>query len=173
LIKRIIKADNEVVSDLENESDSDNASDFDLDTSNENDIQKKNIENLICDKNKSNWDSMKINKNLCKLQTSKKNSLASNQSANEEEAMQNNFKSTDLIKLKNTKINQGVLQGLNIFHRKSQEGFVDVWWLFDDGGLTLLLSHLIMQRKNWYKCKLRIFIQTKSEDSEISEEQRK
>ena len=45
------------------------------------------------------------------------------------------FKSTEVIKLKNSKINQGVLQGLNIFHRKHQNGFIDVWWLHDDGGL--------------------------------------
>ena len=44
------------------------------------------------------------------------------------------FKSTEVMMLKNTKINQGVLQGLNVFHRKHQHGFIDVWWLFDDGG---------------------------------------
>lgn len=82
------------------------------------------------------------------------------------------FKSTDLIKLKNTKINAGALQGLNIFHRKRQHGFVDVWWLYDDGGLTILLPYLLKQKKYWEKCKLRIFIQTKSENANISEEQR-
>ena len=46
------------------------------------------------------------------------------------------FKSTEVMKLKNTKINQGVLQGLNIFHHKHQNGFIDVYWLHDDGGKT-------------------------------------
>ena len=83
------------------------------------------------------------------------------------------LKSTDLIKLKNTKINQGVLQGLNMFHRKYQSGFLDVWWVYDDGGLTLLLPYLLSQKKYWAKCKLRIFIQKKSNnDSDVSEEQR-
>lgn len=27
-----------------------------------------------------------------------------------------------------------VKQTINRFHRKKQEGYVDVWWLFDDGG---------------------------------------
>jgi len=76
-----------------------------------------------------------------------------------------------VIKLKNTKINKGILQGLNLFHKKYHNGFVDVWWLFDDGGLTILLPYLLMQRSHWNKCKLRIFIQNNQTKS-ISEEQR-
>jgi hypothetical protein len=83
------------------------------------------------------------------------------------------FKNDELIKLTNTKINQGALQGLNIFHRKYQTGFVDVWWLYDDGGLTILLPYLLMKRKYWQKCKLRIFIQTKNTNTNICEEQRR
>jgi hypothetical protein len=82
------------------------------------------------------------------------------------------LKSDELLRLKNTKINQGALQGLNIFHRKYQSGFIDVWWLYDDGGLTILLPYLLMKRKCWRKCKLRIFIQTKNPKTNISEEQR-
>lgn len=26
------------------------------------------------------------------------------------------------------------LQAVNQFHRKQKKGFIDVWWLFDDGG---------------------------------------
>ena len=82
------------------------------------------------------------------------------------------FKSTDLIKLKNTKINAGALQGLNMFHRKHQRGFVDVWWIYDDGGLTILLPYLLKQKKYWKQCKLRIFFQAKSANPDLSEEQR-
>jgi len=28
-------------------------------------------------------------------------------------------------------------------------GFVDVWWLHDDGGLTLLLSHLLREHNTY------------------------
>jgi hypothetical protein len=84
----------------------------------------------------------------------------------------NHFKSTELIKLKNTKINQGALQSLNIFYRKYQTGFVDVWWMYDDGGLSILLPHLLARKKYWKKCKLRIFIQSKTRNSDVTEEQR-
>ena len=82
-----------------------------------------------------------------------------------------NYKKNQVIKLTNTKINRGILQGLNLFHKKNHNGFVDVWWLFDDGGLTILLPYLLMQRSHWKKCKLRIFIQN-NQTKCISEEQR-
>jgi hypothetical protein len=61
-----------------------------------------------------------------------------------------------------------------MFHRKYQSGYLDVWWVYDDGGLTLLLPYLLLQKKYWAKCKLRIFIQKKNNnnDSDMSEEQR-
>lgn len=83
------------------------------------------------------------------------------------------FKSTELIRLKNTKINQGVLQGVNMFHKAHKNGFVDVWWMNDNGGLSLLLPYLLTKRKYWQKCKLRIFMQTKSSETDLTEEQRK
>jgi solute carrier family 12 sodium/potassium/chloride transporter 2 len=48
---------------------------------------------------------------------------------------------------------------------------VDVWGLFDDGGLNILMPYLLMQRSHWNKCKLRLFIQNNQTKS-ISEEQR-
>jgi hypothetical protein len=35
-------------------------------------------------------------------------------------------------------------------------GTIDVWWLWDDGGLTLLLPHLLRLHKHWAKCKIRV-----------------
>lgn len=153
-------------------------------------IKMRNIEKLIQKKNKSNWNSINKDKNnnMSKITENndnnvknsnnitreKKHSIGSINFQTNPEIFINGVapKSTDLIKLKNTKINQGLLQGLNKFYRKEQKGFVDVWWLYDDGGLTLLLPYLLLQRKHWNKCKLRIFIQTKNSDSEISQEQR-
>ena len=37
------------------------------------------------------------------------------------------------------------------------QGTIDVWWLFDDGGLTLLLPHILSTRNKWSDCSLRIF----------------
>ncbi|XP_075904810.1 solute carrier family 12 member 1 [Nelusetta ayraudi] len=44
------------------------------------------------------------------------------------------------------------------FKRKQPKGTLDVWWMFDDGGLTLLLPYILTTRKKWKDCKLRIFI---------------
>nr|XP_057942768.1 solute carrier family 12 member 3 isoform X2 [Doryrhamphus excisus] len=44
------------------------------------------------------------------------------------------------------------------FGRKQGEKTIDVYWLSDDGGLTLLLPYLLTRRKRWAKCKLRVFV---------------
>ena len=41
--------------------------------------------------------------------------------------------------------------------REKHSGFIDVWWLYDDGGLTLLLPYIIETRKIYVGCKLRVF----------------
>ncbi|CAH1967079.1 unnamed protein product [Acanthoscelides obtectus] len=45
------------------------------------------------------------------------------------------------------------------FFQKKQRrnGTIDVWWLYDDGGLTLLLPYIVSTRRNWSSCKLRVF----------------
>ncbi|XP_073977668.1 sodium chloride cotransporter 69 [Rhodnius prolixus] len=54
---------------------------------------------------------------------------------------------------------------LNQFQRKQKKGIIDVWWLYDDGGLTLLLPYIISTRRNWSECKLRVFtLANKKED---------
>uniref|UniRef100_A0A674ATV5 Solute carrier family 12 member 3 n=1 Tax=Salmo trutta TaxID=8032 RepID=A0A674ATV5_SALTR len=44
------------------------------------------------------------------------------------------------------------------FQRKQGKGTIDVWWMFDDGGLTLLLPYILTTRKKFKDCKMRIFI---------------
>lgn len=39
---------------------------------------------------------------------------------------------------------------------KDRKGYIDVWWLYDDGGLTILLPHLLSLSSHWRGCKLRI-----------------
>jgi amino acid transporter len=49
-----------------------------------------------------------------------------------------------------------------------QEGFIDVWWIVHDGGLLLLLAHLLQQHKIWRKCKLRVHtVAEKLDNSEV------
>ncbi|XP_075064081.1 solute carrier family 12 member 1 [Mixophyes fleayi] len=54
--------------------------------------------------------------------------------------------------------NQKLVEASEQFKKKQGKGTVDVWWLFDDGGLTLLIPHLLTLKKKWKDCKLRIFI---------------
>ncbi|XP_067289782.1 solute carrier family 12 member 2 isoform X2 [Pseudorasbora parva] len=53
---------------------------------------------------------------------------------------------------------QRLLDASQQFQQKQGKGTVDVWWLFDDGGLTLLIPYLIANKKKWKDCKIRVFI---------------
>ncbi|XP_055010456.1 solute carrier family 12 member 1 isoform X2 [Boleophthalmus pectinirostris] len=55
-------------------------------------------------------------------------------------------------------MNEKLVQASNLFKKKQPKGTIDVWWLFDDGGLTLLLPYILTTRKKWKDSKLRIFI---------------
>ncbi|XP_072551679.1 solute carrier family 12 member 1 [Salminus brasiliensis] len=55
------------------------------------------------------------------------------------------------------KMNQRLVEASSQFKKKQGKGTIDVWWLFDDGGLTLLLPYILTTRKKWRDCKLRIF----------------
>ncbi|VDK79296.1 unnamed protein product [Litomosoides sigmodontis] len=44
------------------------------------------------------------------------------------------------------------------FHRKIKGAVIDVWWLYDDGGLTLLIPHLLTLPKSYLEnARLRVF----------------
>lgn len=60
-----------------------------------------------------------------------------------------------------------IVSCITAFRRKQRRGLIDVWWLYDDGGLTLLLPHIIHARSNWSSCRLRVFcVATDQEDLE-------
>ncbi|CAG0912314.1 unnamed protein product [Notodromas monacha] len=50
-----------------------------------------------------------------------------------------------------------VLSNVTRFQQKHPKGFIDVYWLYDDGGLTILLPYIIQRRQAFRNCKLRIF----------------
>jgi len=52
----------------------------------------------------------------------------------------------------------------NSFKYKQKKGNIDVWWLYEDGGLSLLIPYILKNNKLWRGCKLRIF--TVSDDSQ-------
>ncbi|XP_055636768.1 bumetanide-sensitive sodium-(potassium)-chloride cotransporter-like isoform X2 [Toxorhynchites rutilus septentrionalis] len=53
-----------------------------------------------------------------------------------------------------------ILDRLGIFQRKQPKGTIDVWWLYDDGGLTMLVPYIISMRSKWSRCKIRVFALT-------------
>lgn len=59
----------------------------------------------------------------------------------------------------------------SFFLSKQKKGYIDVWWLYDDGGLTLLLPYIIRTQSQWKDCKLRVFALV-NKKSELDAEQR-
>ncbi|OXA61539.1 Bumetanide-sensitive sodium-(potassium)-chloride cotransporter, partial [Folsomia candida] len=55
------------------------------------------------------------------------------------------------------KIPRDIMESITRFRKQRKDGVIDVWWLYDDGGLTLLLPHIINTRPNFASCKLRVF----------------
>uniref|UniRef100_A0A8C5BLW3 Solute carrier family 12 member 2 n=1 Tax=Gadus morhua TaxID=8049 RepID=A0A8C5BLW3_GADMO len=53
---------------------------------------------------------------------------------------------------------QRLLDTSQQFRKKQGKGTIDVWWLFDDGGLTLLIPYLLTNKKKWGDCRIRVFI---------------
>lgn len=68
-------------------------------------------------------------------------------------------------------IAKDILNAVTKFQRKQKKGTIDVWWLYDDGGLTLLLPYIISTRRNWSNSKLRVFALA-NRNSELEYEQR-
>ena len=54
---------------------------------------------------------------------------------------------------------------------KKHVGYIDVWWLYDDGGLTLLIPYILTMRKQYAECALRIF--ALAQDANNKEEETK
>uniref|UniRef100_A0A667WQJ1 Solute carrier family 12 member 10, tandem duplicate 1 n=1 Tax=Myripristis murdjan TaxID=586833 RepID=A0A667WQJ1_9TELE len=57
-----------------------------------------------------------------------------------------------------------------VFQNDQGKKTIDVYWIADDGGLTLLVPYLLTRRKRWRQCKVRVFI---SGDEHSMEEGRK
>merc|ERR1712018_54002 len=50
-----------------------------------------------------------------------------------------------------------VVENITQFQAKKRNGNIDVWWLYDDGGLTLLLPYILTTRAQFAECSLRVF----------------
>uniref|UniRef100_A0A3Q4NAC3 Solute carrier family 12 member 1 n=1 Tax=Neolamprologus brichardi TaxID=32507 RepID=A0A3Q4NAC3_NEOBR len=69
------------------------------------------------------------------------------------------------------KMNEKLVEASLQFKKKQPKGTIDVWWLFDDGGLTLLLPYILTTRKKWKDCKMRIFIAGQPGRSDLDKEE--
>merc|ERR1712059_31310 len=49
-------------------------------------------------------------------------------------------------------------------HHDKRTGNIDVWWLYDDGGLTLLIPYILTTRQQFQDCKLRVFTLANKKD---------
>ncbi|XP_061028388.1 solute carrier family 12 member 3 isoform X2 [Eubalaena glacialis] len=49
-------------------------------------------------------------------------------------------------------------QASTIFQSEQGKKTIDIYWLFDDGGLTLLIPYLLGRKKRWNKCRTRVFV---------------
>ncbi|XP_072232716.1 solute carrier family 12 member 10, tandem duplicate 1 isoform X2 [Leuresthes tenuis] len=45
-----------------------------------------------------------------------------------------------------------------VFQNDQGKKTIDVYWIADDGGLTLLVPYLLTRRRRWSRCKIRVFI---------------
>jgi solute carrier family 12 (sodium/potassium/chloride transporter), member 2 len=71
--------------------------------------------------------------------------------------------------LSGAELPSNVVNNITRFQLKQKKGTIDVWWLYDDGGLTMLLPYIISTRSNWASCKLRVFC-TPSDQEELNKE---
>ncbi|XP_066439895.1 solute carrier family 12 member 3-like [Eleutherodactylus coqui] len=49
-------------------------------------------------------------------------------------------------------------QASTVFQINQGKKTIDIYWLFDDGGLTLLIPYLLTRKKRWEKVKIRVFV---------------
>jgi len=56
-----------------------------------------------------------------------------------------------------TPLSKNVVADITQFQAKKRKGTIDVWWLYDDGGLTLLLPYILTTRSQFSDCSLRVF----------------
>uniref|UniRef100_A0A8D3DM09 Solute carrier family 12 member 3 n=1 Tax=Scophthalmus maximus TaxID=52904 RepID=A0A8D3DM09_SCOMX len=62
-------------------------------------------------------------------------------------------------------------QPSSVFQEKQGKKTIDVYWLSDDGGLTLLLPYLLTRRRRWGRCKVRVFVGGEAEKKEEQKEE--
>ena len=82
------------------------------------------------------------------------------------------FRKSDAYKNSTDAVNKKAIKATRLFQSvQSKDKTIDVWWLFDDGGLSILIPYLLSTRKEWSECRMRIFTGGKKE--RIDQDKRK
>uniref|UniRef100_A0A6M2DX53 Putative solute carrier family 12 n=1 Tax=Xenopsylla cheopis TaxID=163159 RepID=A0A6M2DX53_XENCH len=69
-----------------------------------------------------------------------------------------------------SEITKRAITSISMFQKRQPPGSIDVWWLYDDGGLTILLPYILSTRSSWSDCKLRIFaLANRQQEMELEE----
>ncbi|CAI2352393.1 unnamed protein product [Caenorhabditis sp. 36 PRJEB53466] len=80
------------------------------------------------------------------------------QGTNEDTEKKHHFSLRRRGSRRHTMEQKALLASIARFQRKVKKGVIDVWWLYDDGGLTLLIPHLLTIPKSYLEgARLRIF----------------
>ena len=74
--------------------------------------------------------------------------------------------------MRNVQVSQNallVVKGIDSWPESCDKlgGFIDIWWIVNDGGLLMLLPHLLKQHKTWKSCQLRIFTVAQASDNSV------
>lgn len=72
--------------------------------------------------------------------------------------------------MRNVQVSQNallVMKGVDSWPESCDKlgGFIDIWWIVSDGGLLMLLPHLLKQHRTWKSCQLRIFTVAQPDDN--------
>ncbi|KAL0271584.1 UNVERIFIED_CONTAM: hypothetical protein PYX00_008636 [Menopon gallinae] len=93
-------------------------------------------------------------------------------------AMRSRFKGNIVVRVEKqlldpqgNPVSKEVVDSLMHFQRRQKSGNIDVWWIYDDGGLTLLIPYILSTRMIFSDCKLRVFSLCSNAD-ELDQEQR-
>eukprot|EP00668_Euglena_longa_P035047 GGOE01045015.1.p1 GENE.GGOE01045015.1~~GGOE01045015.1.p1 ORF type:complete len:1030 (-),score=323.02 GGOE01045015.1:171-3164(-) len=70
-----------------------------------------------------------------------------------------------------TKMHKAMLIAFNLrnFPKLSKlQGVIDVWWIMHDGGLLILMAHLLTRHRIWHGCAIRVFVVAGRLDNSIA-----
>lgn len=56
------------------------------------------------------------------------------------------------------------MDAINQFCVKQKKGPIDIWWLAEDGGLTILIPYLLSINYLWADCYIRVFCLSRSKE---------